>query len=128
MFSMAFEGGFQNGNGYDCDQASDGFVQSDDCEQASDGCVQSDGRDLPGAEVELAVREGHCQVGAEEARLPCHTIRKKGTGEMTDRNRLKNARKVFKRNGVIQEEDFFLKKKWGGGYLDMGRHIVGALT
>ena len=49
---------------------------------------------------------------------------------MTDRNRLKNARKVFKRNGVIQEEDFFLKKKWGGwgGYLDMGRHIVGALT
>ena len=114
---MAFEGGFQNGNGNDCDQA-------------FDGCVDvGDGRDLPGAKVELAVREGHCQVGAKEARLPCHTIRKKGTGEMTDRNRLKNARKVFKRNGVIQEEDFFLKKKGGGGgYLDMGRHIVGALT
>ena len=74
MFSMAFEGGFQNGNGYDCDQASDGFVQSDDCEQASDGCVQSDGRDLPGAEVELAVREGHCQVGTKEARLPSTVI------------------------------------------------------
>ena len=26
--------------------------------------------DLPGAKVELAVREGHCQVGTKEARLP----------------------------------------------------------
>ena len=33
--------------------------------------------DLPGAKVELAVREWHCQVGAEEASLQCHhTIRK----------------------------------------------------
>ena len=30
--------------------------------------------DLPGAEVELAVREGHCQVGTKEARLPLHSL------------------------------------------------------
>ena len=132
MFSMAFKGGFKDGESNDCDQASDGCVQSVDCDQASDGCFQSDDCDqasdgcvdigdgcdlpsdgcvqsddcdqpeawlqpspevlmvvltlvmivscdcdLPGAKVELAVREWHCQVGAEEASLPCHhTIRK----------------------------------------------------
>ena len=41
--------------------------------QPSDGCADGDG-DLPGAEVELPVREGHCQVGTKEARLPSHNV------------------------------------------------------
>ena len=31
---MAFQRGFQDGDGNDCDQISDGCIQSDDCDQA----------------------------------------------------------------------------------------------